>query len=113
VTEEAEKLAKWEMVEQYQKAKAHLAALENEMNKLGKSLHEFARVLTGPVGIAMEVGADYILGVNLHSKTQLFRLSNKDLTWELIAGLVSDYGKTYAERNRLQGQLKNIGVDVQ
>jgi len=110
MTDESEKAAKWEILEQYQQAKSHLATLENRMNKLGTALQEFGRTLSSPHGIGIDIGSEHLTGVNMVSKTKVFQLSKAEITWEGLTGLIADHRKTDIEKQRLYGQFKDMGL---
>jgi hypothetical protein len=114
VTSESEKAAKWDILEQYQDKKSHMATLENQMQKLAEALSKLSFYLRNPHGMEIPyVETDEeIVGRNMLSKVETFRLTKEQFNWENLVALVKDYQGTQREKERLHKQLKAMKIDV-
>ncbi|MGO9641299.1 MAG: hypothetical protein ACLP1Y_08360 [Candidatus Acidiferrales bacterium] len=111
MTEESEKAANWEMVEQFKHCKAHLATLENEMKNIGESWIAFGRYLQNPCFRAA-VTEQKITIVNELSHAVITTVSINQVSWEALVRLVQDYENTKNEKDSLLSKLRNLGVPL-
>ncbi len=112
MTEEAEKAAKWDAVEQLQKAKARLLALETEMIRIGKELIAFGSSLQNPRAYVFDVTSDAVTlgkqgGGGLGRP--LGRLTPDIVDWGNFCSLLNDYDDATKEKAELTARLGEAG----
>jgi hypothetical protein len=114
MSDESEKAAKWNVVEQYREAKEHLLALESEMTHLGEQWLAFGEALKSPSNYVFDTtGGAIALGQhNAGLRHPLGRLTSADVNWERFTALLVDYQKTSQKRTELTGKLHDAGFSI-
>lgn len=117
VSEEAEKAAKWQLVENYNSAKAKLAALDGQLKQAGTTFLDMGRVVKDiHSGIVFKFGKDQITVVNeSHSYGQaqtVAEIGLKFLNAESLITLLKDFQDTRRTVEELRANLKNVGLDL-
>ena len=113
MTEETEKAVKWDAVEQLQKVKARLLALETEMARIGKEWISFGSALQNPQDYSFDVtNAAISLGKpSAGLGCSLGRITSEDaLGWERFSALINDYREAVEEKTRLTARLNDAGL---
>ncbi len=115
MTEEAEKAAKWEIVEQYQKAKEKLAVLETRCHETGGMISQFgsaiANVPTAVTITKLEVSIPKYVHEPKKTERVAFPLSILDM--ETIKTLVDDYQETLQVKTATLSKLREMKIDLE
>ena len=109
---EAEAAAKWKMVEDHKKAKERLVTLEAEFLKLTGDWSGMYRAATQVGTIHFEVRDSQILAFDTRNKEMVGNLTPMHLSWENFKRLTSDLTKTREEKQRLENQIKQLGINL-
>jgi hypothetical protein len=112
MTDEAEKAAKWDAVEQLQKVKTHLLALETQMARTGKELSAFGASLQHPKEYVFDVTSVAItLGRQGGGLGRPLGLLKPDiLDWGNFSSLLNDYHAAIKEKAELTARLAEAGL---
>ncbi len=114
MSDEAEKAAKWNVVEQFNEAKEHLLALESVMTNLGKQWAAFSEALKEPNIFVFDVTKNVVtLGQsNAGLRRPLGQLTPGDMNWEKFCALLTDYQETSRKKTELICKLHDAGLSV-
>jgi hypothetical protein len=91
VDEQAEKAAKWDMVQERRESYSHKGALENEFKKMGKSLYSLASAFDSVHGFKFIVSEDAIGAINASTGARLTTVPRQYLSFENATKLIADY----------------------
>jgi hypothetical protein len=105
VDEQAEKAAKWDMVEERRKAHSHKGALENEFKKMGRSFYSLASTFDSVYGYKFIVNEDAIGIINPSTGAKIPPIPRAYLSFENVAKLISDYEETTKRIAELEASL--------
>lgn len=83
VSEEAEKAANWDALEEFRKLKRHRDSLTDAMSRLGKSLGDFASVLQNRQGCTFDARVNEIV-VGREQRT-VARVDPTQIEWETVS----------------------------
>jgi hypothetical protein len=114
MSEEAEKAAKWEMVEEYQRMKNEAARIRNKLKKTGDSLEQFGRLLANGVVVFKEQGGRIIGNLPDVGNPDGITVSipTEHLNAAYVLGLISRLNEVQTRRNELLASLKEIGIEL-
>ena len=106
VSEEAEKAAKWDMLEEYHQTVSHLGVLENEFKKVSNSLGILASAFDKPTDrVEFDVSSTQIGVMTISNKTRLGVIPRGHIEFTSLAKLIEDYQKTVARKRELENDL--------
>jgi hypothetical protein len=110
VSDQAEKAAKWEAVEEFRERKQHLLVLQNEMLKIGREWEPFANALKSPKSFYFKVEAENITVLYSQQSSQTTaQIPRTHLDWGTLSKLLSDYQATTERIKELEPQFRDLG----
>ena len=112
MSDEAEKAARYDIIETHESAKRRLATLEHVMAKLGERMANFGDTLKYPSRCVFAVDPNLDIRVK-RDDTQLkitAQLSKEHMEWESMCRLILDYQQTKQEVARLAGRVRGLGL---
>jgi hypothetical protein len=115
MSDDAEKAAKWNIVEQQREAKEHLLALESEMTTLGEQWLAFGVALKSPGNYVFDItGSTITLGQhNAGLRQPLGWLTSTGYpSWERFSELLTDYQETSKKKADLTAKLREAGFSI-
>jgi hypothetical protein len=109
MTEEAEKAAKWDMLQELKRKKSHLAVLRDSLEKTGKSLQKFGLLLINPLWLFRRE-KEGIAGnhTTLSGPDCHFEIPLAHLNVEHITELLQDVAGTQEEIHALEERLREM-----
>jgi hypothetical protein len=111
MSDEAEKAAKFEILERHAKAKSRLAALEDQMSQKGQELTRFAETLKSPSQHAFSVVRNLNIAVQRKSQsTKVAELWKQTMDWDALCELIDDYEQTKRDLSELDGRVQALGI---
>jgi hypothetical protein len=113
VTDEAEKAKNWEILQQYQAAKANIARLENEASTIGGAFAQVVEALREVKTSKYKVGDDVILVHNSNTPGNLqFRVDLAKLDPAKLASMLNELEISRENVIELRRQLGALGVEL-
>jgi hypothetical protein len=113
VTDEAVKAKNWDILQQYQAAKANIARLENEASTIGGAFAQVVEALREVKVSQYKVGDDVILVHNSNTPGNLqFRVELAKLDPAKLASMLNDLETSRESVKELRSQLRDLGVQI-
>jgi hypothetical protein len=113
VTDEAAKAKNWDILQQYQSAKANVARLENEASAIGGAFAQVVEALREVKTSKYKVGDDVILVHNSNTPGNLqFRVDLTKLDPAKLASMLNDLETSRESVIELRRQLSALGVEL-
>ena len=119
MSEEAEKAAKWEIIERYRGAKEKLSLLEDRCREIGGSISAFgSAIATTPEAVTiakLEVSFPKYAGASEYerhrSERAIMALSNLNI--DALKDLVDDYKQALQIKSEALRKLREMKVDLE
>lgn len=109
MSDEAEKAAKYQMIEDYKKAQSHLSVLERELKIIGKEWEEAGRIFqNGKLSVNFS-GGDRIVVSDSKLMSTLFK---SRINWDSLITLLSECVKTQQEVLELRSGIEKAGLSI-
>jgi len=106
VSDEAEKAAHWDALQEFRELKRHRDLIIDAMGRLGKALGDFAYVLQHPRGCAFDAQPnEIIIG---REQRAVARVEPTHLNWETASNLVADYTATMRRIAELEPRFRDL-----
>lgn len=106
VSDEAEKAANWDALEEFRKLKRHRDTLTDAMRKIGKALGDFSYVLQHREGCTFDVQPS---GITVgRERRMVARVDPTQLDWEAMSRLVTDYIATTLRIAELEPRFRDL-----
>jgi hypothetical protein len=113
VTDEAEKAKNWDILQQYQAAKANIARLENEASTIGGAFAQVVEALREVKVSKYKVGDDVILVHNSNTPGNLqFKVDLAKLDPAKLASMLNELETSRESVIELRRQLSALGIEL-
>ena len=106
VSDEAEKAANWDSLEEFRKAKQHRDLLADAMLRLGQTLGDFANTLQHPRGCSFDARHNEI--VVGKEQRPIARVEPMHLDWAIVSRLITDYVVTVNRIAELEPRFRDL-----
>jgi len=107
VSDEAEKAANWDALEEFRELKRHRDTITDAMSKTGKALGDFAYVLQHREGCAFDVQPSGGITVGRERRT-VAHVDPTQLDWQSVSRLVTDYIATTRRIAELEPRFRDL-----
>jgi len=113
VTDEAEKAKNWDILQQYQAAKANIARLENEASTVGGAFAQVVEALREVKTSKYKVGDDVILVHNSNTPGNLqFKVDLAKIDPAKLASMLNELETSRESVIELRRQLSALGIEL-
>lgn len=110
VSDEAEKAANWDAVQEFRELKRHRDSITDAMARLGKGLGDFAYVLQHPRDCAFDARpTEIVVG---REQRAIARVDSIQLNWETVSRLITDYITTMKRIAELKPRFRDFNEDL-
>jgi len=110
MSQESEKAAMWDKLQELQKTRGHIRLLEDELRGLAASWSEMGRVLSCSLsGVNFEVTPNEISAVNEHNNNTICTLLGKSLNFENLSRALTDLQDSRRRKAELENTLGPSG----
>ena len=106
MSEEAEKAARWDAQQEFIELKRHRDTILAAMERVGKSLGDFAYVLQHREGCNFEARAkEIVVG---RDQRMVARVDPTQLDWQTVSTLITDYASTTRRIAELEPRFPDL-----
>jgi len=106
VSEESEKAANWDALEEFRRLKRHRDTITDTMGRIGKTLEDFAHVLQHREGCTFDARPGEII-VGREQRT-VARVQPTQLDFEAVSKLIADYVATSRRIAELEPRFRDL-----
>lgn len=106
VSDEAEKAAKWDALEEFRELKRHRDTITDAMSKTGKALGDFAHVLQHREGCTFDLQPS---GITVgRERSAVAHIDSTQFDWQAVSSLIADYIATTRRIAELEPRFRDL-----